>query len=140
MLVNIGKNGKRNKVVQVSIVGNSVVKVPFSLLLHFHDCWINYYNFTPWRPNCTHLLTLVIQTRLGKKKIFKILVADMGSSFKRKSFKTVSHNDLLTINNESTFFWSKMGQIKHKPLRTRDFFSGSLWEITVSIWNKFFWK
>ena len=38
MLVNIGKNGKRNKVVQVSIVGNSVVKVPFSLLLHFHDC------------------------------------------------------------------------------------------------------
>ena len=50
-------------------------------------------------------------------------MADTGS--KRKSFITVSQKDFgfqLTINNnESMFFKSKMGQIKHKPLRTRDF-------------------
>ena len=40
----------------------------------------------------------------------------------RRFFKTVSHKDLLTINNnEIVFFGSKMGQTKHKPLRTRDF-------------------
>ena len=44
-------------------------------------------------------------------------MADMHS--KRRSFKTVSHKDLLTINNnESVFFGSKMSQTKHKPLRT----------------------
>ena len=43
-------------------------------------------------------------------------MADMDS---KRSFKTVSHKDLLTINNnESVFFGSKMSQTKHKPLRT----------------------
>ena len=42
---------------------------------------------------------------------------------KRISFKTVSQKHLLTIYvNKSTFLGSKMGQTKHKPLRTRDFF------------------
>ena len=45
----------------------------------------------------------------------------------KRSFKTVSHKDLLTINNnESVFFVSKMGQTKDKPLRTRDFLSCGL--------------
>ena len=43
----------------------------------------------------------------------------MGS---KRSFITVSNKDLLTINfNKSVIFRSKMGQTKHKPLRTRDF-------------------
>ena len=47
-------------------------------------------------------------------------MADMDS--KRGSFKTVCHKYLLTINNESVFFFqSKMDQTKHKPLRKRDF-------------------
>ena len=41
---------------------------------------------------------------------------------KRRSFKTVSHKDLLTINNNViVFFGSKMGQTKRKPLRARYF-------------------
>ena len=36
--------------------------------------------------------------------------------------KTVSHKNLLTVNNnEKVFFGSKMGQTKHKPFRMRDF-------------------
>ena len=41
---------------------------------------------------------------------------------KIRSFKTVSHKHLQTINNnESKFFGSKMGQTNHKTLRTREF-------------------
>ena len=41
---------------------------------------------------------------------------------KRWSFKTVSHKDLLTINNnESVSFGSNVSQTKRKSLRTRDF-------------------
>ena len=36
-------------------------------LLLFHDYWITFYNFTPWRSNFTHMSTLVIQTRKAKK-------------------------------------------------------------------------
>ena len=37
-------------------------------------------------------------------------------------YKTVSHKELLTINNnKSVFSESKMGQTKHKPLMARDF-------------------
>ena len=40
----------------------------------------------------------------------------------KRSFKTVSYKNLLATNkNGSVFFGSKMGQTKHKPLRTRDF-------------------
>ena len=42
---------------------------------------------------------------------------------KRRSFKALSHKDLLTINNnESVFFGSKMDKTKHKPSRATDFF------------------
>ena len=41
---------------------------------------------------------------------------------KRRYFETVSHKDLLTINNnESVFFGSKMGQTKLKSLRAKGF-------------------
>ena len=47
-------------------------------------------------------------------------MADMDQ--KRSSFKTVSRNHLLMIIvNKIIFFGSKIGQTKHKPLRTRDF-------------------
>ena len=40
----------------------------------------------------------------------------------KRSFKFVSHKDLLTINkNENVLFGSKVDQTKHKPLRKRDF-------------------
>ena len=40
----------------------------------------------------------------------------------KRFFKTVGHKDLLTIsNNELVCFGFKMGQIKHKPLKTRSF-------------------
>ena len=42
---------------------------------------------------------------------------------KRSSFKTVSHNHFLATSvNKSLFFGSKIGQMKHKPLRMRNFF------------------
>ena len=48
-------------------------------------------------------------------------MADMDQ--KRSSFKTVSHNHFLATSvNKSLFFGSKIGQMKHKPLRMRNFF------------------
>ena len=40
----------------------------------------------------------------------------------KRSFKTVSQKQLLTLNViESMFFGSKMSQTEHKPLGIRDF-------------------
>ena len=51
-------------------------------------------------------------------------MADIGQ---KRSFKTISHKHLLTINiNKSAFFGFKMGQTKHKSLRARDFLRFSL--------------
>ena len=61
-----------------------------------------------------YLITLCNTDKVGRKKYqFQIFVADMGQ--KRTSFKTVSHNHLLTIKvSKSIFFGSNMGQTKQK--------------------------
>ena len=95
------------------VVKNSVPKVPVSFLLLFIDYWITFYNFTLWRPNFTNK---------SRKKLL-ILKFCGWYGFKRRSFQTVSHKNFLTMNsNESLFLVCKMGQTKHKSLRTRDLF------------------
>lgn len=68
------------------------------------------------------LFTLAVQTKeTEKKKInFKFLWLTWA---KKISFKTVSHKPFLTINVNRYPFGSKIGQTKHKPLRTKYFLS-----------------
>ena len=77
-----------------SIVKNSISRIHFSFFLHFHNHWMTFYNFTLKRPNFTHINSEFLWLTW--------------------SFKTVSHNHLLTISvNKSIFFGSKMGQTQH---------------------------
>ena len=64
----LAENSKNNSlVIEKSIVKKSISKVPFHTLLLFHDYWITFYNFILWKPNFTHLSTLVIQTKKAGK-------------------------------------------------------------------------
>ena len=70
-------------------------------------------------PHCFRIVPHTEYITISREHV-QIFVNGMGS--KRRSFKIVSHKDLLTINhNESMFFGSKIGQTNHKRLRTRDF-------------------
>ena len=85
-------------------------KFLFFLLL-FHDSWTSFY------------LIYFSSADKGnwKKKInFKFLWLTWA---KKISFKTVSHKPFLTINVNRYPFGSKIGQTKHKPLRTKYFLS-----------------
>ena len=79
----------------------------------YEKYWKKYWNFI-YIYIYIYLITLCNTDKVGRKKYqFQIFVADIGQ--KRTSFKTVSHNHLLTIKvSKSIFFGSNMGQTKQK--------------------------
>ena len=103
----------------MSVVKNSVSKVLFSFLIHFHDYWITFYNLTFWRLNFFYpRVNLSNKICVSQKKSkFQIYVTDI--DLKRSS--NCLPQSLSTYINKSMFFGSKMSQTKQKPLRTRGF-------------------
>ena len=112
----------------MSMIKNSVSKVPFPFLVLFHDYWITFYNLKTkfYRPINLSNTDEVSQTFLA-------------NMWQKRSFQTISHNHVLTISiKNSMFFGSNMSRTKHKPLWTWDFLlCKKLW---LTFWNIFFLK